>query len=148
MLSAERILEIGSGFLGSEILLTALELGVFTELGKGPRSCSQLQRTLCLDEDKAPGFFDSLVALGLLGREGSGVESIYINTRESSHFLDSSSPAYIGAQLSAASAHLGSSSNFQQTMTPETTSRRSMNGSISAPSRLYWPVNRARNPSK
>jgi Dimerisation domain len=106
MLSPERILEIGGGFRGSQILLTALELGVFTELGKGPRSYSQLQRTLGLDEDKAQGFLDSLVALGLLSGEGSGVESIYINTRESSHFLDSNSPAYIGPELTAASVHL------------------------------------------
>lgn len=106
MLSAERILEIGSGFRGSEILLSALELGVFTELGKGPRSCGQLQRALGLDEDKAPGFLDALVALDLLGREGSGVGAIYVNTRESSHFLDSNGPAYIGAELRASGVRL------------------------------------------
>ena len=41
---------------------------------------------------------------------------------------------------SAASAQRGSSSKFQVTITPASTTSRSISGSISAPSRLYWPV--------
>jgi hypothetical protein len=46
-----------------------------------------------------------------------------------------------------ASIQRGSRSNFQHTTTPAITSERSMTGSISAPSRLYWPVTRAAMPS-
>ncbi len=45
-------------------------------------------------------------------------------------------------------AHRGSSSKFQATAIPEITSSRSTIGSSSAPSRLYWPVSRAANPSR
>ena len=49
---------------------------------------------------------------------------------------------------SSASAHRGSSSKYQQTATPEITSRRSTSGSSSAPMREYWPVTRAVIPSR
>ena len=47
-----------------------------------------------------------------------------------------------------ASAQRGSSSWYQQAMTPQRTSRRSTIGSSSVPKRLYWPVTRAAMPSK
>lgn len=102
MLSPDRIYEIAGGFRASEILLSALELGLFTELGKGPRTCGQLLRTLGLDERVARDFLDMLVALDLLRREGDGPDAIYVNTRESARFLNGNSPAYIGAELGAA----------------------------------------------
>ena len=106
MLSPERTLAIVGGIRAAEALFAALELGVFTELGKGPRSLRQLQQAIGLHEPVARDFLDSLVTLGLLDREGSGHEAIYVNTREAARFLDSKSTAYIGAQLHAASARL------------------------------------------
>jgi hypothetical protein len=106
MLSSDRIYDIAGGFRASEILLSALELGLFTELAKGPRSCGQLLRTLGLDERVARDFLDMLVALDLLRREGAGSDAIYVNSRESDHFLDCNSPAYIGAELGAANLRL------------------------------------------
>ena len=49
---------------------------------------------------------------------------------------------------STASAQRGSSSKCQQTTAPERIVSRSTIGSSSAPIRLYWPVARARKPSK
>lgn len=108
MLTSERIVQIAGGFAAAEVLMAALELGLFTELGKGPRSYRQLQRVLGLDERAAPDFLDALVALRLIDRDGSTREAIYVNTRESDLFLDSNSPAYIGGQLRAANARFAS----------------------------------------
>jgi hypothetical protein len=106
MVTSERILQIAGGLSAAAVLLSALDLELFTELGKGPRSYRQLRRKLGLREPAASDFLDALVALHLVGREGTAEEAIYVNTRESSQFLDRNSPAYIGAQLSAANARL------------------------------------------
>lgn len=108
MSTPERIEQIAGGLSAAAILLSALELELFTELGKGPRSYRQLQRALRLSEAGASDFLDALVALNLLGREGSESEAVYVNTRESGQFLDRNSPTYIGAQLSAANARFAS----------------------------------------
>ena len=99
MLSPERILAAGFGFRASRMLLSALELGLFTELGKGPRSASQLCRVLGLSGRTASQWLDALVSLGFLERDGDDASAIYLNTREASHFLDRNSAAYIGAPL-------------------------------------------------
>jgi len=104
MSTSERIVQIARGLSAAAILLSALELGLFTELGKGPRSYRQLRRALRLSEPGAADFLDALVALNLLGREGIDRDAVYVNTRESGEFLDRNSPEYIGAQLSAANA--------------------------------------------
>lgn len=98
MLSPEHILQTGLAFRASKVLLSAVELGVFTELGKGPRTVAQLRRALGLN-GHAPDLLDTLVALGFLLREGQDARAIYLNTRESGYFLDQNSPAYLGALL-------------------------------------------------
>jgi DNA-binding IclR family transcriptional regulator len=109
MLSPERILRMAGGLRASEVLFSGLELGLFTELGKGPRSLGQLAPVLGLDERAAAGFLDALVTLGLISRDGSGLDAIYVNTREAGHFLDRKSPAYIGAQLAETHARVAKS---------------------------------------
>jgi hypothetical protein len=99
MLSPERILRAGLGFRESQMLLSALELGLFTELGKGPRTAQQLCRALGLSAAAASPWLDNLVGRGFLERDGIGDGAIYLNTRESAHFLDRKSPAYVGAEL-------------------------------------------------
>lgn len=99
MVTSERIVAIARGLSAAAVLLRALEIGVFTELGKGPRSYRQLRRALGLREPAASELLDALVALNLIGREGSERDAIYVNTRESGQFLDRNSPGYIGAQL-------------------------------------------------
>lgn len=106
MLSPEHILRTGFGFCASKTLLSAVELGVFTELGKGPRSGRQLRRSLGLNERAAPDLLDALVALGLLEREGNDSGAVYMNTRETGHFLDRNSPGYLGELLERANLRL------------------------------------------
>ena len=99
MLSPERILQTGWSFRESQMLLAALELGLFTELGKGPRTARQLCRALGLSAIAASPWLDGLVSRGFVERDGAGEDAIYLNTREAAHFLDRKSATYVGAQL-------------------------------------------------
>ncbi|HEY1913394.1 MAG TPA: methyltransferase [Vicinamibacterales bacterium] len=101
-LAPDHILQLGLGFWGSRTLLTAIELGVFTELGKGPSESQALRRRLGLHERSAHDFFDALVALGLLRRKGT----TYTNTPETEVFLDRAKPSYIGGILEMAGSRL------------------------------------------
>lgn len=99
MLSPARILQTGLGFRDSQLLLSALELGLFTELGKGPRTAQQLCRTLGLSAATSLPWLERLVDLRFLERDGAGDGAIYLNSREAAHFLDRKSAAYVGAEL-------------------------------------------------
>ena len=81
------------------VLRAGLELGLFTELGRGPRSREQLCRGLGLDADAAQDFLDALLSLGWLEREGDDGRAVYVNTREAALCLDQRSPAYLGTDL-------------------------------------------------
>ena len=65
-LTPDGIMQLGLGFCGSKALLSAVELGLFTELAKGPRDASTLAQHLGLHPRSARDFFDALVALGML----------------------------------------------------------------------------------
>jgi hypothetical protein len=90
----ERILQTGFGYWASKTLLSAVELGVFTELARGPRSCEELSGRLGLHPRAARDFLDALVAMRLLRRDGR-----YANTPETDRFLDRDKPTYIGGLL-------------------------------------------------
>ena len=101
-LSPERIMDVGMGFWPARTLLTAIKLGVFTELGPEPKSGRELQTALGLHPRSNPDFFDSLVALNFLQRDGDGDEARYANTLETATFLDRNSPAFMGGFLEMA----------------------------------------------
>jgi hypothetical protein len=94
-LNPERILQTGLAFWPSKVLLSAIEMGVFTELARGPEPLDVLRARLGLHPRSALDFFDTLVALGFLQRENG----IYANTPESDLFLDRHKPSYIGGIL-------------------------------------------------
>ena len=71
-------MQLGLGFWGSKTLLSAIELGLFTELAKGPVEAKALRQRLGLHERSARDFFDALVSLGMLRRKGT----TYSNTPE------------------------------------------------------------------
>ncbi len=98
----DRIMQLGVGFWGSKALLSAVELGLFTELAKGPRDGGTLAERLGLHPRSARDFLDALVALGMLERDGDR----YANTPETDHFLDRAKPSYIGGVLDMANARL------------------------------------------
>jgi hypothetical protein len=95
----ERILQSGFGFWSARVLLSAIELGVFTELARGPRTRAQLQRRLQLDSHAAGDFLDALVSLKLLEREGDDDAAVYVNSREAGHYLDARNAADLGRWL-------------------------------------------------
>jgi len=90
-----KIVQLGVGFWGPKVLLSAVELGLFTELGKGPLDAETLRTRLRLHPRGARDFFDALVALGMLERR----DGRYANTPETGHFLDASKPDYIGGLI-------------------------------------------------
>jgi len=101
-LSPQRIMEVGMAFWPSRTLLTAVKLGVFTELGSGTKTGAELKESLGLHDRSNPDFFDTLVALNFLDREGDGESSKYANTPETAAFLDRNSPAFLGGFLEMA----------------------------------------------
>ncbi|MFQ5690725.1 MAG: methyltransferase [Gemmatimonadota bacterium] len=96
------IVQLGMGFWGSKALLSAVELGVFTELARGPLDAVGLQERLGLHPRAARDFLDALVALGMLVRDGDRYE----NTPETALFLDRAKPTYIGGMLEMANDRL------------------------------------------
>lgn len=98
----EQILQLGLGFWGSKTLLSAVELGVFTELGQGPLQGAELATRLDLHPRSWRDFLDALTALGMLERDAG----VYRNTPETALFLDRSKPSYIGGMLEMANARL------------------------------------------
>jgi hypothetical protein len=98
--SPDRILQLGMGFWASKALLSAVELGVFSELAQGPLDGEALRERLGLHSRGARDFFDALVALGMLER----TDGRYANTPETDLFLDRAKPTYVGALLEMSNA--------------------------------------------
>jgi SAM-dependent methyltransferase len=101
-LTPGRIMELGLGFWGSKALLSAVELGVFTELASGACDGDKLTTRLGLHPRSARDFLDALVALGMLDRDGD----VYTNTPQTDLFLDRNKPSYVGGMLEMANARL------------------------------------------
>jgi hypothetical protein len=96
------ILQLGMGFWASKTLLSAVELGVFTELAHEPLDAETLRARLGLHPRGTLDFLDALVALGMLQRDERG----YVDTSQTALFLDRTSPAYIGGLLEMANDRL------------------------------------------
>ena len=99
-------METGMAFWPARVLLSAVELGLFTELGQRALTGDELQRSLGLHARANPDFFDTLVALKFLERDGDGPGSRYRNTAETAAFLDRKSPMFLGGFLEMAGARL------------------------------------------
>ena len=100
------ILQIGSGFWPSKVLLSAVELELFTQLGSEALTGEEIGDRLGLHPRAIWDFLDGLVALGLLDREGDGHAARYRNTQDTAVFLDKNSPQYIGGILEMFNARL------------------------------------------
>ncbi len=90
------IMQTATAFWASKVLLTAVEFDLFTTLGNESMTAQQLGEKLGLHPRGTYDFFDTLVALKFLEREGDGPEGQYRNTPQTSAFLNKSSPAYLG----------------------------------------------------
>ena len=98
----ERIMQVGMGFWSSKVLLSAIELGLFTELAAGPLSGRALASRLGLHPRAYRDFFDALVAINMLERRGN----TYANTAATDYLLDRAKPSYMGGLLEMANARL------------------------------------------
>jgi SAM-dependent methyltransferase len=106
MPSPTAILQTAFSFWSSKVLLTAVEFGLFTKLGQRRLTGAELGGELGLHPRAIADFFDTLVAMKFLGRDGDGPGSCYFNTSETALFLDQHSPRYIGGILVMLNARL------------------------------------------
>ena len=99
----DAIMQLGTAFWASKTLLSAVELGLFSELAStGPLDGEALRERLDLHPRSARDFFDALVALRMLERE----DGLYRNTAETDLFLDRAKPSYVGGLLEMLNARL------------------------------------------
>jgi hypothetical protein len=123
----DHILQLGFAFWGSKTLLSAVELGLFTELAKGPLDTEALKARLGLHPRSARDFFDALVALRMLERRGSR----YANTPETYLYLDRTKPSYVGGWLEMGNGRLypfwGSLTEALRTGEPQNEAKRGEN---------------------
>ena len=126
-LTPDAILQLGLGFWGSKTLLSAVELGLFTELAKGPLDADTLAARLGLHQRSARDFFDALVALHMLERN----EGAYSNTAETDFFLDREKPSYAGGILEMSNQRLypfwGSLTEALRTGKPQNEAKQGQN---------------------
>lgn len=95
-LDPSHIMQTATAFWASKVLLTAVELDLFTTLGDGKMTAPQLGKTLGLHPRGTFDFFDALVALKFLDRDGDGPDGKYKSTPQTAAFLNKKSPTYIG----------------------------------------------------
>jgi O-methyltransferase domain/Dimerisation domain len=127
-LTPAAIMRLGTAFWGAKTLLSAVELGVFSELaGAGALDGEVLRERLGLHPRSAVDFFDALVALGMLER----VDGRYTNTPETELFLDRAKPSYVGGLLEMMNArhfgHWGSLTEALRTGLPQNEAKNGEN---------------------
>ncbi len=96
----DEILNLGAAYEASQVLVGAIELGVFTALAHGALDASSLTARLGLSGAGATDFLDALVALRLLNRR----RGAYSNTAASDCFLDRDKPTFLGDALELSAA--------------------------------------------
>ncbi|MEO1091632.1 MAG: methyltransferase [Pseudomonadota bacterium] len=90
------IMQIASGYGVSKALLSAVGLGLYTRLARGPMTLDAIVAEFGLVRRPAMDFLDLLVSVDLLGREGDGEGARYQNTPTTAAFLDRNQPSYVG----------------------------------------------------
>ncbi len=96
------IMQIGTAFWASKILLSAIRFQLFTTLGEKEKLSGKEIKSLlglqCTDRHLYD-FLDTLTAFGFLQREGLLETASYSNTPDTNMFLDKKKPSYIGGIL-------------------------------------------------
>jgi hypothetical protein len=100
------ILQTAFSFWSAKVLLTAVELGLFTCLGSRGLTAEGLGAELGLHPRGTYDFFDALVAMGFLHRDGDGPAATYRNTPAGAVYLDRHSPRHVGGILEMLNARL------------------------------------------
>jgi ubiquinone/menaquinone biosynthesis C-methylase UbiE/predicted transcriptional regulator len=86
------IREIAASFQRSRILLTGIELDLFSNIGEAGSSGHQIATRLNLNENACVRLLNALVSMGFLTKE----DEVFFNTPESATFLSGESPAVMG----------------------------------------------------
>ena len=107
-----RIMQVGMGFWASKTLLTAVKLGLFSELAIKPLTGREIKLKLCLNGRGMYDFLDTLVALGFLNKKGNINTAVYSNSADSDLFLDKGKLSYMGGLLEMANNRLYPFWNF------------------------------------
>src|SRR4051794_11920664 len=102
-ITPERIMQIGAGFMASKVLLTAVELGLFTHLARGPLDAATIGDKLGFNPRGLRDFLDALVALQIIDRDE---RRLYSNSPDADAFLDREKPTYTGGILEMMNARL------------------------------------------
>lgn len=90
-ISAPSLFQLGY-YWEAKIFLTSVKLDLYTPLGSGPRTAAEIASAIGADPSNLERLLDSLVAIGLLKREGMR----YANTPVVAEFLVKTSPFYMG----------------------------------------------------
>ena len=109
MIDQSKILQVGLSFFASKTLLSAVELGLFTQLAttrEAGMTGEEVQVALKLSPRATFDFLDALVALEFLERDGDGSGARYRNTPQTETFLDRNRPEYVGGMLEMANTRL------------------------------------------
>ncbi|HTF18418.1 MAG TPA: methyltransferase [Chryseolinea sp.] len=98
----DSIMQIGTGFWASKILLSAVKFEIFTTLAERKSlSASEIKSHLkfkCTDRNVFD-YLDALTTFGFLNREGVLETAKYSNNINTDFFLDKKKPTYIGGIL-------------------------------------------------
>lgn len=98
----ESIMQIGTGFWASKILLSAVKFRLFTTLAeRTSMSATEIKSHLglgCTDRNVFD-YLDALTTFGFLNREGLLETAKYSNSINTDFFLDKNKPTYIGGML-------------------------------------------------
>lgn len=100
------ILQTAFAFWNAKVLLTGVELGLFTQLEQKRLTAAELDNALGLTARGSIDFYDALVAMKFLDRDGDGPSARYGNTPAGSAYLVNTSPRYIGGILEMLNARL------------------------------------------
>jgi hypothetical protein len=93
---ANHLYSIGNAYRQAKVLLSAVELDIFSILAKKPHTAEELAQRVAIDHRGARDFFDALVALGLLIRGGDGR---YRDSEAAELYLDKSKSTFLGASF-------------------------------------------------
>jgi hypothetical protein len=101
-----RILQSAFAFWSSKVLLTGVEMDLFSTLRDRRLTADELGAELNIHPRGRADFFDALVSMKFLERDGHGAEATYRNTDDGAIYLDRASPRYIGGILEMLNSRL------------------------------------------
>jgi SAM-dependent methyltransferase len=96
-MNPKEIRELASSFQKSRILLSGVELDIFTHIDESGSSVNQIKERLNLNLQACERLLNALVSLGFLTKK----EGLYYNTPDSKEYLSKKSPEYLGGLMHA-----------------------------------------------